>query len=304
MPIKLEQAVKYVKPLKAFLFGPTYSGKTLSSLLLANGVVQCVRKCSEVDAWKHIVLIDTEYGRGALYSSVGPYNYYQITAPFTTEKLDAVLKEINTMDTIDAIIIDSLTHFWSKEGGLLEQKAIYDQQAGGNSYTNWLGIGSKFNNTIALILSSPKHIFITARAKSDTALVADVNGKMVPKTYGLKPELREGFDFECDVVFNVDKSDHTLLVEKGIPGMESLYPMATPDLGKLLYKFTTENASQPVRSKEDICKSIRTLSARNQELINFVGNKLSGRKLEQLEVDALLNLEKDVKALIHKQQKK
>ena len=303
MPIKLEQAVKYVKPLKVFLFGPTFSGKTLSSLLMANGVVQSVRKCKEEEAWKHIVLIDTEYGRGALYSNVGAYNYLQIQAPFTTEKLDEALKELEAMPDIDCIIIDSMTHFWSKEGGLLEQKSIVDS-AGGNSYSNWLNIGMKLNTTIELILKSSKHYFITARAKSDTVLTADSKGKMVPKTFGLKPDLRDGFDFECDVVFNVDKTDHTLLVEKGLTGMDPMYPMATPDLGKILYKFTIDNASQPIRTKEDVCKSIRTLSARNQELINFVGNKLSGRKLDQLEMDALLSLEKDVKALVHKQQKK
>lgn len=303
MPIKLEQAVKYVKPLKVFLFGPTFSGKTLSSLLMANGVVQSIRKCKEEDAWKHIVLIDTEYGRGALYSNVGAYNYLQIQAPFTTEKLDEVLKELEAMPDIDCIIIDSMTHFWSKEGGLLEQKSIVDS-AGGNTFTNWLNIGMKLNTTIELILKSSKYYFITARAKSDTVLTADSKGKMVPKTFGLKPDLRDGFDFECDVVFNVDKTDHTLLVDKGLTGMEPIYPMATPDLGKTLYNFALDHALQPIRAKEDICKSIRTLSARNQELINFVGNKLSGRKLDELKIDELLSLEQSVKALVRKQQKK
>ena len=303
MSIKLEQAVKYVKPLKVFLFGPTFSGKTLSSLLMANGVVQSIRKCKEEEAWKHIVLIDTEYGRGALYSNVGAYNYLQIQAPFTTEKLDEVLKELETMPDIDCIIIDSMTHFWSKEGGLLEQKSIVDS-AGGNTFSNWLNIGMKLNTTIELILKSSKYYFITARAKSDTVLTADSKGKMVPKTFGLKPDLRDGFDFECDIVFNVDKTDHTLLVEKGLTGMEPIYPMATPDLGKTLYNFAIDHAMQPIRAKEDICKSIRTLSARNQELINFVGNKLSGRKLDELKIDELLSLEQSVKALVHKQQKK
>ena len=301
--ITLQPATKILKPLKVFIYGPTFSGKTLSSLLMANGVVQSIRKCNEQEAWKHIVLIDTEYGRGTLYSNIGIYNYLPINAPFTTEKLDATLKELENMDDIDCIIIDSMTHFWSKEGGLLEQKSIVDM-SGGNSYSNWLNIGMKLNTTIELILKSKKHFFITARAKSDTALVADSKGKMVPKTFGLKPDLREGFDFECDVTFNIDKEDHSLLVEKGLPGMESSYTMATPELGKLLYQYSTDKAVAPVRTKEDVCQSIRTLSAKSQELINFVGQKLSGKKLDSLEIDALLSLEKEVIALLKKAQTK
>lgn len=176
MALKLQKAVKTVKPLKVFIYGPTYSGKTLSSLLMANGLVQKTRKCTEQEAWDHIVLIDTEYGRGSLYSNVGGYNYIRIEGPYTTDKLDKVIGELSLMDEIDAIIIDSMTHFWSKEGGLLEQKAVVDRE-GGNSYSNWLNVGMKLNNTIELILKSPKHIFITARAKSDTALVADAKAR-------------------------------------------------------------------------------------------------------------------------------
>ena len=301
--IKLQQATKLLKPLKVFMYGPTFSGKTLSSLLLANGVVQSIRNCDEAEAWKHIVLIDTEYGRGTLYSNVGPYNYIAIEAPFTTEKLDNILVELEGMNDVDAIIIDSMTHFWSKEGGLLEQKSIVDR-AGGNTYSNWLNVGTKLNNTIALILKSKKQFFITARAKSDTVLTEDGKGKMVPKVFGLKPDLREGFDFECDITFNVDKEDHSLLVEKGLPGMATSYPMATPDLGKQLYQFVLDKTSTPVRTVADVCNSIRTLSAKNQKLIEYVAQQLSGRKLEALELDKLLALEKEVIAQVKKIQSK
>lgn len=301
--IKLQTATKYIKPLKVFTYGPTFSGKTLSSLLLANGVVQSIHNCTEAEAWSHIVLIDTEYGRGALYSNLGAYNYIQIEAPFTTEKLNNILTELNTMNEIDCIVIDSMTHFWSKEGGLLEQKVIVDAN-GGNSYSNWLGIGAKLNTTIEIILKSPKHMFITARAKSDTALLADAKGKMVPKTFGLKPDLREGFDYECDITFNIDKEDHSLLVEKGLPGMQSSYPMATPELGKELYNLTKEGASTYIRTKDELCESIKNLTKKNQELIQFLALKLSGKKLVDLELNELNAIEKEVISLIRKQQVK
>ncbi len=298
--IKLQKATKVLKPLKGFLYGPTASGKTYSSLKIANGFVQAIRKCSEEDAYKHIVLIDTEYGRGSLYAGMGEYNYIECPAPYDTEKLVAFIKELNDMPEIDVIVIDSLTHFWSKKGGILEQKTIADSK-GGNSYTNWNVYTSKFNAMIDTILESPKHIIMTARAKTDTVMVENAKGKMEPKTYGLKAELREGFEFECDFTFNVDKETHSLIVEKNIPGMDLLYDPASPDLGKLIYQLATENAKERVRTTNEIADSIRRISADNN-LVQWMMLQLSGKKLDALSLEEILKVEKDLIAEVKKRQ--
>ena len=300
--IKLQKATKVLKPLKGFLYGPTASGKTYSSLLIANGFVQAIRNCTEEEAYKHIVLIDTEYGRGSLYAGTGEYNYIECPAPYDTDKLISIIKDLNDMDEIDVIIIDSLTHFWSKKGGILEQKTLADSK-GGNSYTNWNVYTSKFNAMVDTILESPKHVLITARAKSDTVMVENAKGKMEPKTYGLKADLRDGFEFECDFTFNVDKETHSLIVEKNIPGMETIYEPATPDLGKLLLKLSTENAKERVRTVEDVANSIRNISRENG-LVQFVQLTLSGRKLDALSLEDISKLEKDLIAEVKKKQVK
>jgi hypothetical protein len=204
------------------------------------------------------------------------------------------------MSEIDVIVIDSLTHFWSKKGGILEQKTIADSK-GGNSYTNWNVYTSKFNAMIDTILESPKHILMTARAKTDTVMVENAKGKMEPKTYGLKAELREGFEFECDFTFNVDKESHSLIVEKNIPGMDLLYDPATPDLGKLIYKLATENAKERVRTVDDISDSIRRISAENN-LVQWMMLQLSGKKLNELSLETILKLEKDLITEVKKKQ--
>lgn len=300
--IQLKKATKVLKPLKGFLYGPTASGKTYSSLLIANGIVQSIRGCKEEEAYKHIVLIDTEYGRGSLYAGTGEYNYIECPAPYDTDKLVSIIKELNDMDEIDVIIIDSLTHFWSKKGGILEQKTLADSK-GGNSYTNWNVYTSKFNAMVDTILESPKHVLITARAKSDVVMVENAKGKMEPKTFGLKAEIRDGFEFECDFTFNVDKETHSLIVEKNIPGMETIYEPATPELGLLIHKLSTENAKERVRTSEDIANSIRNIS-RDNGLVQFVQLSLSGRKLDALSIEELGKLEKDLIAEVKKRQVK
>jgi hypothetical protein len=296
----LNKAIKYIKPLKVLMYGPTYSGKTLSSLYLAAGIVASKRKCSITDAYKHIVLIDSEFGRGALYNKVGDYFYIQMTPPYRTELLASHINELELMDNIDIIIIDSLTHYWSKEGGILDQKAEKDQK-GGNSYTNWQEFTSKFNRLLDTILASQKHIIVTSRAKSDTALVTD-SGKAVPKTYGLKPELRDGIEFDFDIVFNIDKQSHSLITDKGVPGIELIYEAATPELGTKLYDLFNTDAVVKVRTIEEIAESLRRISKDNN-MITFIQLKLSGRKLEQLTLDEITQIEKDLKAEIKKNQK-
>lgn len=298
--IQLQKATKVLKPLKGFLYGPTASGKTYSSLQIANGFVQAKRNCSEEDAYKHIVLVDTEYGRGSLYAGVGEYNYIEIPAPYDTDKLVTIIKALNDMDEIDVVVIDSLTHFWSKKGGILEQKTIADTK-GGNSYTNWNVYTAKFNNMIDTILESPKHVLITARAKSDTVMVENDKGKMAPKTFGLKADIRDGFEFECDFTFNVDKATHSLFVEKNIPGMDLIYDPATPDLGKLIYKLATENATERVRTVTEVADSIRNISKENA-MIPFVQLALSGRPLESLSIEDIIKLEKDLISEVKKKQ--
>jgi hypothetical protein len=124
---------------------------------------------------------------------------------------------------------------------------------------------------------------------------------MEPKVYGLKADIREGFDYECDVTFNVDKETHTLLVEKIIPGMELIYDPATPNLGKLLHKLVTENATARVRDEAELAASIRKISAENN-LVQYVMLQLSGRKLDALSLDELIKLEKDIIAEVKKKQ--
>lgn len=292
MALVLQPAVKILKPLKMLLYGPTNSGKTLSALKLALGFIMQKRGCTEAEAYKHILLIDTEYQRGALYSKLGPYNYVSITAPYDTTKLTKIILEADSIDQIDVIIGDSLTHFWVKEGGILDKKTQKDK-LGGNTYTNWLEFTAIFNNMLDVILASPKIFIGTARAVSDTVLVEDDKGKMKPKTFGLKPEIRAGIEYEFDIVFSIDKNTHTLITEKGVPGLAPMFDIATPEVGQHIYDLFVADGVLPTRTIDDIQNNIRALSVKHN-LITFVQLKLSGRKLDELTEDELIQLENEM----------
>ena len=142
------------------------------------------------------------------------------------------------------------------------------------------------------ILSSNKHILTTARAKSDTALVANEKNKMVPRAFGLKPELRDNIEYDFDIVFNVDKLSHSLIVDKGIPGLDPVFDIATPDTGKIIFDLFNADAIVPARTVQDVIDSIRKL-CKTQPIVQFVQLKLNGRKMTDIPFEDLLKLELD-----------
>ena len=128
--------------------GPAGSGKTYGSLLVAYGIT---------GDWNTICLIDTENHSGELYAdyskegtTIGSFNYIPIESPYTPDKYVAAIKECEA-EGIKCIIIDSLTHAWSGEGGLLDKKGQIEKKTG-NGWTAWRDITPQHNRLVESLL--------------------------------------------------------------------------------------------------------------------------------------------------------
>ena len=184
----LRKATKQKAKLRIGLSGPSGSGKTYSALLMASGMT----------SWDKIALIDTENGSGDLYASLGAYNVLPITAPFTPEKYRQAIRACEDAG-MEVIIIDSVTHEWDGEGGLLE---IHGKMPG-NSFANWAKITPRHNAFIQSILKSSCHVITTVRTKQGYDM-AQNNGKTTVTKVGLKEVQREGFEYELTANLNLD----------------------------------------------------------------------------------------------------
>ncbi len=205
--------------LKLALTGPSGSGKTYSALKLAFGL------------GKRIAVLDTENESASLYAGLGAYDVCCIGAPFTVAKYSQAINDA-VQSGYDVLILDSLSHAWAGEGGLLTQKEALDSR-GGNSYTNWATITKQHEAFKASILQAPVHIIATMRSKVEYA-INQTNGKSVPQKLGMAPIQRDGMEYEFTTVFDL-AADHSAVTSKDRTGLfDGLNTMLSEDHGKRL----------------------------------------------------------------------
>lgn len=230
----LRKATKQKAKLRIGLAGPSGSGKTYSALLMASGMT----------SWDKIALIDTENGSGDLYASLGEYNVLPIKAPFTPEKYRQAITTCEQAG-MEVIIIDSVTHEWDGEGGLLE---IHGKMPG-NSFANWAKITPRHNAFIQSILKSPCHIITTVRTKQGYDMSQN-NGKTTVTKVGLKEVQREGFEYELTVNLNIDVA-HAASSSKDRTGLfvERVPFQISKETGKELMKWCKDGVD-PIVEEE------------------------------------------------------
>jgi hypothetical protein len=183
------RATKKRSKLRLALTGPSGSGKTYSALRLAKGI------------GGRIAVIDTESGSASLYADLFDFDVMELSKPFTPEKYTAAIKEA-TAAGYDVLIIDSLTHAWAGEGGVLES---VDDAASRieNKFAAWGPATKRQNHFIGSILDAEIHIIATMRSKMEYALENNAKGKAVPKKIGMAPVQRDGVEYEFATVLDV-----------------------------------------------------------------------------------------------------
>lgn len=182
------------------LTGPSGSGKTYTALIIATTLAD------------KVAVIDTERGSASKYAD-----------EFTFDKLNLQTFEPTTLvhalaaaaaAGYGAVVVDSLTHFWSGTGGMLEQVDHAAKRSySGNTFGGWKEARPMERAMIDALVSYPGHVIVTMRSKTDYVIEEDSRGKKVPRKVGLKPEQREGIEYEFDIVGDLDH-ENTLVITK------------------------------------------------------------------------------------------
>lgn len=188
--MEIRKAERKKAKLRLGIAAPSGAGKTYSALLLAFGL------------GGKVGLIDTEHGSGDLYAHLGEYDIISIEAPYSVSKYTQAIKAFEEAG-YSTVIIDSLTHAWAGDGGLLDKQGKLADR-GTNSFAAWRTITPEHNSLVDAMLKSPCHIIATMRAKQEYVLETNDKGKQQPKKVGMAPVQREGMEYEFTVMLDVD----------------------------------------------------------------------------------------------------
>jgi hypothetical protein len=197
-------AVREQLRLRMALAGPSGSGKTITALRIAQGL------------GARIAVIDTENRSASRYIGEdfgdGPIQFDVVELnQFQPKRLIALLSEAAKAG-YDVVIVDSLSHFWMGEGGMLD---IVDKSTkNNNSFSGWKAAKPDERELWDALIRCQTHLICTLRTKTEWVVQTDEKtGKKTPQKIGLQAEQRAGLEYEFDVVGDVDLN-HVLTCSK------------------------------------------------------------------------------------------
>ena len=177
--------------LRLALSGPSGSGKTTGALLIAKGL------------GGKIAVLDTERGSASLYADLVDFDTVELGPPYTPERYIEVIREAEKAG-YDTLILDSITHEWNGEGGILQiVDTVARTRLKGNSYMAWNEGTPRHQKFIDAMLASPLHIIATMRSKSVYVETEKGNGKKTYEKQGTAPQQRDGLEYEFTAVLDL-----------------------------------------------------------------------------------------------------
>lgn len=183
--------------------GPSGSGKTYTGLLVARRLAGPEGK---------VAVIDTERGSASKYADEFDFDTLQVHT-FDPRDLVKALAAAGAAG-YPVVLVDSLSHYWMGVGGMLELvDAAAKRSGGGNSFAGWKEARPHERRMIDALLAYDGHVIVTMRTKTEYVVEEDSRGRKVPRKIGLKPEQRDGVEYEFDVVGDMDL-ENTLTVTK------------------------------------------------------------------------------------------
>jgi len=212
--------------LRLAIAGPAGSGKTYSALLIALGL------------GGRIAMIDTERGSGELYDHLGHYDACTIHPPFEPKKYVEAIHAAEDLG-YETIIIDSLSHAWVGQGGLLDVHGHIADKTG-NSWSAWRQVTPKHNELVDAMLQSKCHIVATMRSKMEYAQVEE-NGKKQVKKLGMSPIQRDGMEYEFTVFIDLDQQHTATTTKDRTTLFDGQYFVPTIETGRTLLAWLENN---------------------------------------------------------------
>lgn len=218
------------------LSGPSGSGKTYTGLALAHALGDFV------------AVIDTERGSASKYVGLNGWHFDTVQP--------ASFSPLSLVDTLgvaagaeyDVVLLDSFSHYWMGVDGMLEQADRRGKS--GNNFAGWKEVRPEERRMIDALVAYPGHVVVTMRSKTEYVVEENERGKKVPRKVGLKPEQREGIEYEFDVVGDLDLDNTLTVVKSRIHTLsKAVIPLPGEELARTIRDWLADGTKIPTVSE-------------------------------------------------------
>ena len=204
MPFIIEKADRAKSKVCVALAGDSGSGKTLSSIRLARGLV---------GEKGRIGYIDTEQHRASLYAGYyGGFDVINLEPPFSPERYEEAVRTFKDAG-YDVVVIDSMSHEWEGTGGVLE---MADSQTYGNGkpmvgLDKWCKPKIAHRKMMNYIMNCGMNVIFCYRVKYNMVEGVDERGKKTLTKDQNPTIVREpnvNYDITVDLTLDANKIPH------------------------------------------------------------------------------------------------
>lgn len=180
------------------LIGPSGSGKTMSGMRLASGIV----------GDKPFAVIDTEARRALHYADMFRFDHCELNAPFRPETYADAIQSADKAG-YRAIMVDSASHEWSGEGGILDwQEEELTRMAGDDwkkreacKMAAWIKPKMSHKKMVQRLLQTKATLILCFRAEEKVKMEKDERNKTVIVPQGWQPICSKELPYELTVSF-------------------------------------------------------------------------------------------------------
>ncbi|MBO0423832.1 AAA family ATPase [Enterococcus plantarum] len=304
MEVKKAKREKLKVPI--MLTGASGSGKTVSALLIAKGIIEKMfPDLSDDEQWEKIGVIDTEHKRSLLYAEatvadvyIGEFLHLDFEPPFT---VDNYIKAFNLMKNsgVEVVIIDSISHAWSGEGGILEQVEVLSKGKPNMKMVAWAKVAPLEKQFMKLVTGNSVYVIATARSKQAYSMEKDEKGKTTVEKVGLKPDQKDVLEYEFAIALRMDQ-DHNAEATKDNSNMFNLPFSVTTEIGHKIFDWSDTGVDLE-KQQEELITHVTELANKSEEhekKFNEMHAQLNNLPLKKFKANVLERMAKVLESVV------
>lgn len=232
MSLAFKPATREASYARIALSGPAGAGKTYTALALATALSG------------RVAVIDTERGSASKYVGLNGWAFDTVQPDSYSPRSLVDLLGVAAGAEYGCVIIDSLSHYWMGVDGMLEQADRHAVR--GNTFAGWKEVRPDERRMIDALVSYPGHVIVTMRSKTEYVIEENERGKKTPRKVGLKPEQREGIEYEFDLVGDLDHDSTLTVVKSRIHTLaKAVIPMPGEELATQIRDWLSDGTVVP-----------------------------------------------------------